>query len=246
MTAPRARRTHCRGGASSRTPHRRRPHAAALPRSHRRRGDADHPAARWQPDQTPAPRTLHPLPQVPLTAQASDSLDSRTASRNASRSARGARLRAARGWASTRGSVACYACGGVGVLRRWSRASRVGATSRCIPQKQSPARIAFSVVSIIDRSSGPLIAPGRPAASCAITTQRAPEGRAARGGVESRDDQELSPLRSSPNGRRWTASRRPGSAAGHSAAHCPGHAAEADPRGGQDRSPSRVLTDERG
>jgi hypothetical protein len=33
----------------------------------------------------------------------------------------------------------------------------------CIPQKQSPARIAFSVVSIIDRSSGPLIAPGRSA-----------------------------------------------------------------------------------
>ena len=48
------------GGAPSRTPQRRRPHAAALPRSHRRRGDADHPADRWQPDQTLVPGPFHP------------------------------------------------------------------------------------------------------------------------------------------------------------------------------------------
>ena len=37
----------------------------------------------------------------------------------------------------------------------------------------------------------------------------------------------------------------PESAANQSAPHRPGHAADADPRGGQDRSLSRVLTDER-
>ena len=60
-----------------------------------------------------------------------------------------------------------------------------------------------------------------------------------------------------PNGRETSRSRRhcaahriggvgPLRGGRNPRAHCPGHAAEADPRGGQDRSPSRVLRDERG
>jgi suppressor of ftsI len=87
---------------------------------------------------------------------------------------------------------------------------------------------------------------GEAGASCAITTQRAPEGRVARGGAESRDDQESSPLRSSPTGRRWTASRRPESAADQSALTALATRLTLIHEEGRTARCPRVLTDERG